>query len=158
VPVTGDELRDAMRRFPAGVAVLTVVADGRRYGITVGSLASVSLEPPLVAVAIGVHSPVHTPLRDAGRFALSLLAGDQDGVAQHFARNAPPIALWEGVATRASELPEPLIEDALAWLECDIASEHPAGDHTLFVAEVRSVELGRSAPGLVYIGGGYRAA
>ncbi len=146
-----------MRRFPAGVAVVTVVSEGRALGLTVGSLVSLSLEPPLVGISIGTGSILHTPLREEGRFAVSLLAGDQEGVAQHFARNAPPIALWEGVSTRASDLPEPLVDGALAWLECRVAGEHPAGDHTAFVGEVLSVELGRGGPALVYAGGGYRA-
>ena len=105
-----------------------------------------------------MHSLVHTPLRDSRRFALSLLAGDQAQVAQHFARNAPPIALWTEVETHDSPWPEPLLAGATAWLECELAAEHPAGDHTLFLAEVRSLELGRDGAGLVYVDGGYRAA
>lgn len=147
-----------MRRFPAPVAVLTVDAGEEKYALTVGSLVSVSLEPPLVGVSIGHASSSHVPLRAAGRFAASLLAGDQEAVAQHFARSGvPPVALWEGVELRDSPLPEPLIADATAWLECRVVGEHEAGDHTVFVAEVVSVELGRAAPGLVYLGGEYRA-
>jgi flavin reductase (DIM6/NTAB) family NADH-FMN oxidoreductase RutF len=132
--------------------------EGQRLGITIGSLASVSLEPPLVCVAIGVHSPLHTPLQAAGRCAVSVLGGDQEHLAQHFARNVPPIALWEGVPLHASEWPEPLLADALAWLECGVVATYPAGDHTLFVGEVLTAELGRDAPGLAYVGGRYRAA
>jgi flavin reductase (DIM6/NTAB) family NADH-FMN oxidoreductase RutF len=153
-----DELRAAMRRFPAGIAVVTLVADGRAHGLTVGSLVSLSLEPPLVGVSIGHHSQLHEPLRRAGRFAVNVLAGDQAHVAQHFARNVPPIALWDGVATRPSELPEPLLDGALAWLECTVRSGQDAGDHTVFVADVVSTELGRSGAGLVYVGGEYRSA
>ena len=147
-----------MRRFPAPVAVVTVDAGDLKYALTVGSLVSLSLEPALVGVSIGHASQSHTPLRDAGRFAASLLAGDQAGLAQHFARSVPPIALWEGVALRESELAEPLLAGALAWLECDVVSEHEAGDHTIFVAEVLSLELGRDAPALVYVAGEYRSA
>jgi flavin reductase (DIM6/NTAB) family NADH-FMN oxidoreductase RutF len=147
-----------MRRFPAPVAVVTVDAGELKYALTVGSLVSLSLEPPLVGVSIGHASQSHTPLRDAGRFAASLLAGDQAALAQHFARSVPPIALWEGVALRESALTEPLLEGALAWLECRVVSEHEAGDHTVFVAEVLSIELGRDAPGLVYVAGEYRPA
>jgi flavin reductase (DIM6/NTAB) family NADH-FMN oxidoreductase RutF len=146
-----------MRRFPAPVAVVTVDAGDLKYALTVGSLVSLSLEPALVGVSIGHASQSHTPLRDAGRFAASLLAGDQDALAQHFARSVPPIALWEGVALRESSLAEPLLAGALAWLECDVVSEHEAGDHTIFVAEVLSLELGREAPALVYVGGEYRS-
>jgi flavin reductase len=151
---TGDELRSAMRRFPAGIAVLTL---RRPFGVTIGSLASVSLEPPLVSVAIGHETQAHELIRDEGGFALSLLAGDQAALAQHFARSVPPIALWEGVDARDGTR-GPLLADALAWFDCAVRSEHLAGDHTIFVAEVERIELGREAEGLVYRGGGYSPA
>lgn len=156
--VSADELREAMRRFAAGIAVLTLVHDDRSLGVTVGSLASLALEPALVGVSIGHHSPLHTPLHEARRFALSLLAGDQADVAQHFARGGiPPVALWVGVQVREGTEAEPLIADALAWLHCDVAAEHTAGDHTIVVGAARSVELGRRAPALVYVDGRYRS-
>src|SRR5688572_30449098 len=129
-----------MRRFPSGIAVVTVDDDGRKLGLTVGSLLSLSLEPPLVGISIGLDSSLHSPLRRAGRFVASVLAGDQAALAQHFARSVPPIALWTGVATRAdAELPEPLLEGALAWLECRVVGECAAGDHTFYVARLLSV-------------------
>jgi flavin reductase (DIM6/NTAB) family NADH-FMN oxidoreductase RutF len=147
-----------MRRFASGVAVLSVVVEGQRLAITVGSLVSLSLEPPLIGVSIGQHSPAFEPLRRAGRFALSLLAGDQDALAGHFARNVPPIALWESVALHDWEEPEPAIDAALAWLVCSVVSEHRAGDHTVVVGAVERADLGRRAPALVYVDGGYRPA
>jgi flavin reductase len=144
-----------MRGFPAGVAVLTVDADGERLGLTVGSVVSLSLEPPLVGVAVSRQAAMHELLRGAGGFALSLLAGDQAEVAQHFARGVPPFAHWHGIATREGAAGAPLLEGALGWLECRLADEHEAGDHTLFVGEVLSVEAGRPAPGLVYVGQRY---
>jgi len=155
---SGDDLRAAMRRFASGVAVVTFDDEGDKAGVTVGSLVSLSLEPPLVGISIGRDSSAHEPLRAAGRFVVNLLGGDQAALAQHFARNVPPIARWGGIRTRESDLPEPLLADALAWLECAVVAEHAAGDHTIFVGELRSVELGRVAPGLVYVGGSYRAA
>ena len=149
---TGEDLRAAMRRFPFGVGVLTVDANGQRFGITVGSLVSLSLDPPLVGVSIGHASAMHELLREAGEFAVSLLAGDQAALAQHFARSGvPPIALWAGVALRESELEEPLVADALAWLACRTIGECDAGDHTIFVGAVESVTPGREAPALVYV-------
>ncbi len=153
----GAELRAAMRRFPHGVAVLTVDAEGERLGLTVGSVVSLSLEPPLVGVAVARQAAMHELLREAGSFALSLLAGDQDAVAQHFARGVPPIALWEGIAVRPGEAGRPpLIEGALGWVDCRLADEVATGDHTLFVGEVVSVELGRPGPPLVHLESGYR--
>jgi flavin reductase (DIM6/NTAB) family NADH-FMN oxidoreductase RutF len=148
--MNGQELREVMRRFPAPVAVVTAQVDGERFGLTVGSLVSLSLTPPLVGISIGKDSSSHEPIRRAGGWAASLLGGDQSSVAQHFARSGiPPLALWLGVAVR--EGPRgPLVEGAIGWLECRTVSEHDAGDHTIFVGEVESTELGAAGDGLVY--------
>jgi flavin reductase (DIM6/NTAB) family NADH-FMN oxidoreductase RutF len=152
---SGDELRALLRRFPHGVAVLTVDADGQRLGLTVGSLVSLSLEPPLVGVAVRRDAAMHELLRDAGGFALSLLAQGQDWLAQHFARGVPPIALWRGIASREGAAGAPLLVGALGWLECRVVQEVETGDHTLFVGEVLSVELGEAAPPLLHYDAGF---
>src|SRR5438874_1938935 len=82
--------------------------------------------------------------------ALNLLAAGQEGVAQHFARGVPPIALWHGIAIRPQAGP-PQIENALGWLECRTIAEHAAGDHTFFVAEVETAERGPAEQPLVYV-------
>ena len=156
--MTGEELREVMRRFPAPVAVVTAALDGERFGLTVGSLVSLSLRPPLVGISIGKDSSSHEPLRRAGGWTASLLAGAQRHVAQHFARSGiPPVALWNGVEVRDGAR-GPLVEGALAWLQCRTVSEHDAGDHTIFVGEVESTELGKAGEGLVYHGGEYHPA
>jgi flavin reductase (DIM6/NTAB) family NADH-FMN oxidoreductase RutF len=156
VAASGDDLRRAMRRFPAGVCVVTVDDDGRPVAATIGSLVSLALDPPLVGISVGHQSSLHLPLRHAGRFAASLLAGDQEHVARHFSRGVPPLAQWAGVERRDGPWPEPLVEGALAWLACRVVSTHEAGDHTLVVGGVEAVELGRDAAALVYLGGRYR--
>src|SRR6266581_2424174 len=99
--MTGGELREVMRRFPAPVAVVTTAVDGERFGLTVGSLVSLSLEPPLVGISIGKESSSHEPIRRADGWAASLLSGAQADIAQHFARRGiPPVALWVGVNVR----------------------------------------------------------
>jgi flavin reductase (DIM6/NTAB) family NADH-FMN oxidoreductase RutF len=147
-----------MRGFPSGVAVLTVDVEGERLGLTIGSVVSLSLEPPLVGAAVSRQAAMHELLRSAGGFALSLLAGDQDAVAQHFARGVPPFAHWHGIATRPGAAGAPLLDGALGWLECRTTAEHPAGDHTLFVAEVLAAERGRAASALVYRNQAYVSA
>ena len=94
---------------------------------------------------------MHELLRPAGRFGLSLLAGDQEGIAQHFARGVPPFAHWHGVPLREDIEGPPLIADALGWLDCHTRDQVDAGDHTFFVGEVGSAERGRSGPPLVYL-------
>jgi flavin reductase len=152
----GDELRTFMRRAPASVAVLTVDAGGDQLGLTVSSLVSISLEPPLVGVSIGHEAAMHELLREAGGFALSLLAGGQEWLAQHFARGVPPIGMWHGIATEEGARGAPLLVGALGWLECRTAAEHETGDHSFFVGEVEAVRLGEPAPPLVYHDGSYR--
>src|SRR6266550_6551975 len=95
----GDELRSVMRLFPAGVCVVGADAHGDRIAATIGSLISLSLEPPLVGISVGKDLALHELLRTAGAFGVSILRGDQAQVASQFARGAPPIVLWQGVAT-----------------------------------------------------------
>ena len=153
--MTGEELREVMRRFPAPVAVVTTELDGERFGLTVGSLVSLSLVPPLVGISIGKDSSSHEPIRRAGAWAASLLGGGHAHVAQHFARSGiPPLALWVGVDVHEGAR-GPLVDEAIGWLECRTVSEHDVGDHTIFVGEVESIELGAAGEGLVYRGGGF---
>jgi flavin reductase (DIM6/NTAB) family NADH-FMN oxidoreductase RutF len=130
---------------------LTVDVEGQRVGLTVGSVVPLSFEPALVGVGVSKQAAMHELLRPAGRFALSLLAGDQEGVAQHFARGVPPLAHWHGIALHEGEEGAPLIAGALGWLDCETRDRVDAGDHTFFVGEVRSAERGRPGPPLVYL-------
>lgn len=147
----GDDLRALMRNVPAPVAVVTVDVEGERLGLTVASFISLSLEPPLVGVAVSRQAALHELLRRAEAFAVSILAAGQEHLAQHFARGVPPIGLWHGIATRTGASGAPLLEGALGWIECRSTAEQPAGDHTLFVGEVTSAELGGPADALVYL-------
>jgi flavin reductase (DIM6/NTAB) family NADH-FMN oxidoreductase RutF len=149
--VPGDELRALMREIPAPVSVVTVSVGGQPAGLTLDSLVSLSLEPPLVGIALGRHAALHELVREAGAFALSILAAGQEHLAQHFARGVPPIGLWAGIETHEGELGLPLIEGALGWIECRLESEHPAGDHTFFVGDVVSVSPGPGREALVHL-------
>jgi flavin reductase (DIM6/NTAB) family NADH-FMN oxidoreductase RutF len=154
---TGEDLRSLMRLFPAGVCVVGANAHGDRIAATVGSLVSLSLEPPLVGISIGRDLALHELLRSAGAFGVSILRGDQSDVASHFARGAPPIVLWQDVATRDGLTGAPLLKDALAWIECRVWAEYAAGDHTFVVGEVVALDEGEAGPGLVYREHGYHA-
>jgi flavin reductase (DIM6/NTAB) family NADH-FMN oxidoreductase RutF len=143
-----------MRRVPHGVAVLTVDVAGERLGLTLDSLVSLSLDPPLVGVSISRQAAMHELLHDAGAFALNLLAGDQAAIAQHFARGVPPIGLWQGIELHEADGP-PLLAGAIGWMRGRTVAEHPAGDHTLFLGEVEWVEMGEPKPPLLHIDARY---
>jgi flavin reductase (DIM6/NTAB) family NADH-FMN oxidoreductase RutF len=154
--VAAEDLRALMGRFPTGVAVVTVDVHGQRAGLTVASLVSLSLDPPLVGVAIRRDAALHELLREVGTFAVSLLAAGQEHLAQHFARGVPPIALWENVPVRNDDGP-PELADAVGWLTARVTAEHDTGDHTLFVGEVTSLEPGPARSPLVFHGQSYLA-
>jgi flavin reductase (DIM6/NTAB) family NADH-FMN oxidoreductase RutF len=154
--VSGDELRAVMGRFPAGVAVVTVDLDGERVGLTVASLVSLSLDPPLVGVAVRRDAALHELLRGSDEFAVSMLAEGQESLAQHFARGVPPIALWERIPLRDVDGP-PQLDEAVGWLRCRTTDQHPTGDHTFFVGEVESAEPGPGTRPLVFHGQSYLA-
>ena len=139
-----------MRLFPSGVSVVTADADGDRIGVTMGSLVSLSLEPPLVGIAAGKANALHELLRSAGAFGVSLLRGDQAELAAHFARGMPPAVLWAGIEVRTGTTGVPLLAAALGWIECRLRSEHDVGDHTFFVGEVVALEEGEAGPALAY--------
>jgi flavin reductase len=154
--VAGDELRALMARFPTGVAVVTVELRGQRAGLTVASLVSLSLEPPLVGVAIRRDAALHELLKDAGAFGVSLLAAGQEHLAQHFARGVPPIALWQGIQLRNPDAPgPPELDDAVGWLRCKTTAAHETGDHTFFVGEVEAADPGPAQSPLVFHGQSY---
>jgi flavin reductase len=147
--VTGEDLRALMRLWPHGVSVLSVDVEGDRMGVTVSSLVSLSLEPPLIGVSIGKQASCYELLRHAGQFAISLLGASQEDLARQFAAGRPPIVHWQGVPTREGTV-APLIEGALGWIEARIREEADAGDHTFFIADVLSVEHGPERHALVY--------
>jgi flavin reductase (DIM6/NTAB) family NADH-FMN oxidoreductase RutF len=156
--VTAEDLREVMRASPSAICVVTIELEETRVGLTVGSLVSLSLEPPLVGFALGRQAQLHELLRGASEFGVSLLAGDQETLAQHFARSVPPIAMWTGIELRDNIEGPPLIADALGWLRCSVESEHPTGDHTFFVGRVEWTEVGVRRPALVYVRQGYEGA
>jgi len=151
----GAEQRALFRRWPAGVSVVVTELDDRRAGLTVSSLTSLSLEPPLVGISIALDASLHELLRHSGEWTASVLAGDQEHLAQHFARSVPPIALWNGVEVREDD--PRLLAGAAGWLTARTVQEIRTGDHTFFVGEVLSVEEGIAATSLTYVHREYRS-
>ena len=98
--------------FPPAWPSSRSISTGQRLGLTVASLVSLSLSPPLIGVAIRRDAALHELMHEAGGFAVSMLAEGQEHLAQHFARGVPPIALWEGIPLRDAEGP-PQLDGAL---------------------------------------------
>lgn len=148
------ELRRLMGHFITGVVVVATSrpGDGQPCGLTANSVASVSLEPPLVLVCVDRESDTHDCIAESGHFSLNVLAAGQERVSRRFAS-------WDleekfaGVDFRTGETGAPILTTSLAWLDCRLWANYPGGDHTIFVGEVVAGDATDEAPLLFYRGG-----
>jgi flavin reductase (DIM6/NTAB) family NADH-FMN oxidoreductase RutF len=152
-----DDLATLLRRFPEGTAVVTVDATGRRFGLTVRSLALLSPDQPLVGFTVPNDEEICEVLPIAGGCAISILAGGQDWLAEQFETSERPVAMWHGLGAEPGAVGAPLFVGALGWLECLLVETVDLGSDTLFVCDVRSVEAGTEAPALALLRGRYSA-
>jgi flavin reductase (DIM6/NTAB) family NADH-FMN oxidoreductase RutF len=126
-----------MARLPAGVVVVSArLGDGYR-GMTASTLLSVSLEPPLVAVALEHEAATRAAVVQTRAFNVSLLTRAQEFIADRLAGRAPSVdGAWRDLPHRLGVNQIPIVEGCLAWLECRLAQVHGAGDHDICVGEV----------------------
>jgi len=156
--VDSDSLWATARRFAAGVTVVTAVGDLGYVGITVSAFSLVSLDPPLALVCIHEGSQVLDAIQASGAFAVTILGGRQELLAEIFAGRAPlPDPGFKDILHRTLLTGAPIIEGGLAWLDCRLDQIHPGGDHTIFVGRVvaAGVAEGQDDP-LLYFGSQYR--
>ena len=148
-------LRAALGRFATGVAFVTAAVDGKPAGLIVNSLASVSLEPPLVSFCPARDSLTWSRMRRSGRFAVNVLGRRHEG----FARRATPAGAdrFAGLDWEPGRGGAPVLCDALAALECDIVAEHLAGDHWIVLGRVERLHTSTGADPLVFFDGVFTA-
>jgi flavin reductase (DIM6/NTAB) family NADH-FMN oxidoreductase RutF len=148
--VTGTGLRAAMGRFATGVAVVTTVTGGQAHGMTVNSLTSVSLDPPVLLVCLADSARSTVAVLAAGRFAVSVLSARQEDVAVRFAaRGADHFA---GLPLVYGDHAVPVVPEALAHLECSTSHTRHVGDHEVVFGDVVRVCFRDGAP-LAFHGG-----
>jgi flavin reductase ActVB len=153
--VTPDEFRAALSRFASGVTVVTTIdASGRRHGITVSSFCSVSLEPPLVLICIEKATASHYAFGESLSFVVNVLRLGQEALSEKFASQADD--KFDGVEFTSSASGIPILAGCLATLECSIEKVLDGGDHSIFLAEVRSARVSEGEP-LLYFHGDYHA-
>lgn len=158
--VTPDEFRAALGRFVSGVTVITVeTPEEAVHGMTASAFCSVSLRPPLILVCIDHLAETYLHVRERGRFGVSVLKEEQEAISEFFAdpeRN-PDAAYRLGIAYHRMQSGTPVLQNVLANLDCVVTGAYEAGDHTIFVGEVKEMALGEGAP-LVYFRGRYGLA
>lgn len=151
-----DTYRGLIGRFATGVTVVTTNVGGRLHGMTANAVCSLSLEPLQVLVCVDRESNCYVQMLEAGAFGVSVLAADQEGISNRFARTTEPTeGSLLGVDYRLGSLGEPLIENALVHLECRVAERLDGGDHIIVIGDVVAGRQVRDAEPLLFYGGRY---
>jgi flavin reductase (DIM6/NTAB) family NADH-FMN oxidoreductase RutF len=146
-----EKLRHAMRAWTTGVAIVTSVYEGRQYGMTVNSFTSISLQPPLISVALKQLTHTHELVARSGMFAVSILAAEQKELSDRFAGKLPNIMdRFEGIQAKQLDSGVSVFADALAHLHCHVVNSMPVGENTLFIAEVIEAQGEGAGNPLVY--------
>ena len=142
------EFRRALGHFATGVTVITTEVQGATHGMTANAFMSVSLNPPLVVVAIDQRARINQFLAESGRYGVSVLAVHHDKLSAHFAGRPQEDVEFQFV--RRQEMP--LIHDAVVHVVARVAAVHSAGDHTLYVGGVEYLDWQDGHPLLFYAG------
>ena len=148
--------KQALRGWASGVTVVTSRSRERVHGMTVSAFSSVSADPPLVLVCTNRSSRTHGIIEEGGMFAVNILAAHQQDVSNVFASSKHEDQRLELVGWTEGETGVPLIDGALATLECTVASAHREGSHTIYIGRVEAVHASDADP-LVYYKGAYRS-
>lgn len=152
------EFRLALGQFATGVTVITAERGPKQvHGMTANSFTSVSLDPLLILVCVDEDAKLLPLIKNQKRFGVSILKENQQAISEYFAQpeESGEIEKRLGIGYRWTKNGIPLLEEALAHLTCEVVSSYAAGDHTIFIAEVTSVEVYEGEP-LLYFRGDYR--
>ena len=143
--------KTVLGHFCTGVTIVTGMAGDEPAGLTAQSFVSVSLDPPLVAFVPAKTSKSWAAIQGSGAFCVNILTEDQEAVCRTFAVSGGD--KFSSVGWTPGATGSPVLNDALAWIECRIQSEHDAGDHTIVVGRVVRLDAQSGTPLLFYRGG-----
>ena len=146
-----DKLRRAMRAWTTGVAIVTSIYEGQQYGMTVNSFTSISLDPPLITIALKRLTHTHDLVVKSGMFSVTILTAAQKELSDLFAGKMPNISnRFDSVQTETISLDSPVFKDGMAYFDCRVVNSMPVGENTLFVAEVLDARGEGEGQPLVY--------
>jgi flavin reductase (DIM6/NTAB) family NADH-FMN oxidoreductase RutF len=149
--------RQIFGHFATGVTVVTTAHEGWLHGMTANAVASLSLNPLLLLVCVDKTANMHSQIAKAGRFAVNILTDDQEDISRTFAATTEPEqGGLQSVAYRLGDHGSPIIDDALAFLECEVVDRAEGGDHTIYIASVVGGDLLEEGAPLLFYRGGYR--
>ena len=146
-----NDLRRVMGHFATGVTVVTTHdGQGRCYGLTANAVSSVSLDPPLVLVCVDKCAESYPAFDLSQVFVVNILGEHQEELSRRFAVSGGD--KFVDLACRSGGTGAPILEGALAHIECRVVAAHDAGDHTIDVGEVESADAGEGRPLLFFRG------
>lgn len=141
-------LREVMGHFATGVTVVTAMHHTQPVGFTCQSFVSLSLDPPLIALAPSKASTSWPRIRAADSFCVNVLTDGQAGLCRTFAQ--PGGDKFAGIDWSPGVTGAPVLRRSLAWVECELEASHDAGDHELIIGRVRGISIGEGTPLLFY--------
>ncbi len=146
--------RQIMGRFATGVTIVgTTIGGGGTWGMTANAVTSLSLDPPLVLVAVVRESQTHGYLKQARSFAVSILSDSHEEISTRFASLGPKD--FSGLLFKTAVTGAPILEETIGWVDCRLKEILPGGDHDIFIGEIVAGELRDGRP-LLFYGGKYR--
>jgi flavin reductase (DIM6/NTAB) family NADH-FMN oxidoreductase RutF len=144
--------RRIMGRFATGVTVVTSRYGEELVGLTANAVASLSLDPPLVLVAIDRASQTHPKLVASGCYAINILSAEQQELSQRFASRGPKDFSDLEVSTAVTGAP--ILGGVLGWVDCRVTAILPGGDHDIFIGQIEAGDWREGSP-LLYFAGRY---
>lgn len=148
------EFRRVLGHWASGVSVVTTrTPAGRPCGLTANAISSLSLDPPLVLACVDRRADTHDCIISTGAFAISILAHDAERIARLFSTEGLEHK-FEGIAFREEVTGAPVLDAALAWVDCHVHARYDGGDHTIFVGHVAAAGAVDGTP-LLYYRSGY---
>ena len=150
--IDSDTQRKIMGMFATGITVVSMrISDDETWGMTANAFTSLSLDPPLVLVAVK-KGQTHENLQKAGHFAINILSADQQDISDRFAFTGPKD--FSGLNTTTDVTGAPILQNTLGYVNCEIHEVLAGGDHDIFIGKIIGGKLGEGTP-LLYFSGGY---
>ena len=145
--------RQAWGKFATGVSVVTTIEpDGSVHGMAANGITSVSLDPLLVLLCVGHNRNSYPLIKDSGRFCINILNEDQQDVGEYYARPPERRESDYNVPFTFTDRGSAALDGSLASMDCHVVTEHVAGDHTIFIAEVAEIHVNEGQPLLFFEG------
>jgi flavin reductase (DIM6/NTAB) family NADH-FMN oxidoreductase RutF len=154
---TSRDFRNAVGIFATGVNVITTRGEDHAYGMTANAFSSVSLDPPLILVCVGLGADGRETIERNGVFAVNILSAEQEPISRYFASKDRPRGrdAFRDVPHTQAVTGSPIIDGVCGYLDCTVHASHEAGDHVIFIGEVLALESDVEVPPLCFHGGGY---